>query len=170
MKRTDRVYWDLGVNPGAPEGAGETRDDEQRSTGITTHRAAGNWGRRRRGGGGERERSGRPQNGHDRPAGYDPTKVNITNVFDAPEPTLRIDNHNGRAVRVKIGSTGASNGDEYTVGANQAGFRPPEGKYVSAECGETITDLWVKRPNEPDSEYVEVLRPRTRVVGGEGCP
>lgn len=109
-----------------------------------------------------------------RAAEFDPTLIDVVNVFDAPEPTLRIDNYNATAAMVRIHSTGASDGMVYTVGAGQGGYRGKEdgnpnavGKYVSAECGEVITDVDAKRPQDKDWQSVPF---GTATVGGAGCP
>lgn len=88
-----------------------------------------------------------------RPPQFDPKDVNGTIVGDAPEPTFRIDNYNGTAAMVMLQTDGGSNGDVYTVGANQASYDPPSGKYVSVECGEVINGLLTKRPQ--DDEWVD---------------
>ncbi|WP_136603532.1 hypothetical protein [Salinigranum halophilum] len=106
---------------------------------------------------------------------FDPTLVNVVNVADAEEPTLRLDNENGVSVQVQIHSTGASDGAVYTVGANQAGFKGKDdgkpnatGKLVPAECGEVITDVKTKRPS--GDTWVASGFSGTATVGGAGCP
>ncbi|WP_318567839.1 hypothetical protein [Salinigranum marinum] len=85
-----------------------------------------------------------------KPDEFDPALVDGTIVADAPEPTFRIDNRNATAAKVMLVTNGPSDGDEYTVGANQASFDPPEGKYVSVACGEVVTGLLTKRPQDDD--------------------
>lgn len=102
------------------------------------------------------------------PLKFDPSMVTAVNVADASEPTLRLDNYNQIPVEVKIHSTGASDGDMYMVPANHASYDPPEGKYVPAECGETITGLET-RPHNGDTWYDSGFT-GTTVIGGAGCP
>jgi hypothetical protein len=106
---------------------------------------------------------------------FDPQKVSAVNVADADTPTLRLDNENGVAVKVKIYSTGASDGNVYTVGANQAGYKGKAdgkpnatGKLVDAECGEVITDVKTKRPS--GDTWLDSGFTGTTTVGGAGCP
>lgn len=106
---------------------------------------------------------------------FDPSLVNVVNVADADEPTLRLDNQNGVSVEVKIHSTGDSDGDVYTVGANQSGYKGKpddkpnvDGKYVDAECGEVITDVETKRPS--GDTWLDSGFTGTATVGGDGCP
>jgi hypothetical protein len=83
-----------------------------------------------------------------KPSEFDPEDVTGTIVGDAPEPTFRIDNYNGTAAKVMLETNGPNDGAVYTVGANQASYDPPEGKYVPVACGETITGHLTKRPQD----------------------
>lgn len=102
------------------------------------------------------------------PLKFDPSKVTAVNVYDADEPTLRIDNYNNAPVEVLVHSNGASDGDMHTVPANHASYDPPEGLYVPAECGEVITDLET-RPHKGDMWYDSGFT-GTATIGGLGCP
>ncbi|KAB1192663.1 hypothetical protein GJR96_04100 [Haloferax sp. MBLA0076] len=122
--------------------------------------------------------NGPPDKAACEPPYYHDSDVDATNVGDAPQPTIRVDNKLDCPLKIKLLSNGGSfDGRVVTVGPRHSGYKGKDdgypnqtGKLVKlpeSDCGTSITGLKAKLPQA--KSYSAVKNFGTATIGGEGC-
>ncbi|KAB1186934.1 MULTISPECIES: hypothetical protein [Haloferax] len=122
--------------------------------------------------------NGPPDKAACEPPYYHDEDVDATNVADAAQPTIRVDNKLDCPLKIKLLSDrGSFDGMVVTVGPRHSGYRGKEDGYPNqagknvklpeSDCGAVITGLKAKLPQA--KEFSKVKDFGTATIGGTGC-